>query len=93
MEDKFADVPIDTDTKITGQKIIELDGVTALHQKWRWEGIKAESLIFASSDVIDLTDQALEQITLASGLVNAGSQMTMKRSDNGFVFVNFNFRD
>ena len=44
-----------------------------------------------NEDVADVTDEALEQEVRKSPLVNEESDMTIKRLDAGFTFVNFNF--
>ena len=47
---------------------------------------------FLHCDVADMTDKELEQGAIKSPLVNKGSEVTIKRLDAGFTFVNFNFR-
>jgi hypothetical protein len=62
-----------------------------LHQKWYWDGIIAESIIFANEDIVGITDAEIETIVRLSPLVKADSKITLKRSKSGFTFVNFNF--
>jgi len=65
----------------------ELDIV---YQKWYWEGINAESIIFLTKDVSSLDDVALEADVRDGPLVKYNSQITIKRTDK-YTFVNFNF--
>ena len=58
---------------------------------WSWEGISAESIIFASGDISDLNDEELELEVRKSPLVNSDSAITIKRLPAGYTFVNFNF--
>jgi len=93
MADRFDNVPVDEDTKIRGEKKIRFGPYEALLQKWSWEGISAESVILVSGDVSILSDEELERVLQNSGLVKEKSGVTVKRSDSGFTFVNFNFRE
>ncbi len=33
---KFANIPVDEDTRITSEKIIQINGIDAMHQCWFW---------------------------------------------------------
>ena len=88
---KFNDVPVEPDTRIASQTIVNAGDFDALHQKWTWEGILAESLIFVAGEVDDLDDAQLESLAKRSGLAKSDSQFTVKRDSKGFTFVNFNF--
>ena len=89
--DRFKDVPVEDDTKIIFQQEAKLGDYDILYQKWFWEGIAAESIIFANEDVIDLSDEEIEMKVRTSPLLKTGSSITMKRLESGFTFVNFNF--
>lgn len=91
MRKKFDDVPVDKDTRVLFRQEAKLGKYDVLYEMWSWEGISAESIIFANDDVADLTDEEIEQETRKSPLVKEGSQITLKRLDSGFTFVNFNF--
>ena len=87
----FSNVPVEDDTTILSQRNIKIDNLDALYQKWFWEGVKAESLIFIASDVDALNDSALESLAKQSKLPTNDSSFTFKRNSNGFTFINFNF--
>ena len=91
MSKKFETVPVEEETRILYELEIPFDKYHVLHQKWFWDGIIAESIIFASEDVADIKDDELEKIVRASPLVNRDSKFTLERSESGFTFVNFNF--
>ncbi|WP_025209089.1 hypothetical protein [Hippea sp. KM1] len=91
MKSKFKDVPIDEDTTILFQQEARLGNYDVLYQKWLWDGIVAESIIFAKEDVKDLEDEEIEKLVKSSPIVKEGSKITLKHSDSGYVFVNFNF--
>lgn len=91
MSSKFDAVPVEADTTILFQVEAKLGEYEVLYQKWYWEGITAESVIFANDDVTRLTDDQLKQEVGTSPLVNPESQITLTRSDSGYTFVNFNF--
>lgn len=91
MTEKFKDIPVEDDTQIivsTEAKIAQYDVV---YQKWHWDGIHAESIIFFNDDVAELTEEQIKnEVALCTALVNENSQMTFKK-DEKYTFVNFNF--
>jgi len=87
----FINLPVDDDTTILSQCALKIDNLDALHQKWFWDGVKAESLIFIASAVDALNDTALESLAKQSKLPTNDSSFTFKRNSNGFTFINFNF--
>ena len=89
---KFQDVPKEPDTRVLSRKPYNVGGYEALHERWSWDGIKGETLIFVSSEVSSLGDANLRKLLSESELFEADSQVTIKRSDSGYTFVNFNFR-
>jgi len=88
---KFENVPVESDTKILFQTETKFGEYEVLYQKWFWDGITAESLIFLSEDVSSLDDEAIKKEVLNSPLANVETSVTLKRSESGYVFVNFNF--
>lgn len=91
MDSKFESVPLDSDTKILFQEQMTFGTRDVLFQKWNWDGITAESLIFVERDLDGLNDEELLAEVKASQLAKKESRMTIKRTENGFLFVNFNF--
>ena len=88
---KFSEVPVEADTRILFQKQTTLGEYDVLHQKWVWDGITAESIIFANEDIAGATDHDIEMQVKAFRNLAADTSMTLKRSESGFTFVNFNF--
>jgi hypothetical protein len=62
-----------------------------LYQKWFWDGVTAESIIFVNEDVAGKTDDEIEGEVKASPLLKENTAITIKRAESGFTFVNFNF--
>ena len=91
MSDKFKNVPVDADTNILFSTEANLGEYDVLYQKWSWDGIIAESVIFVSEDVAELSDAEIEAEVRTLPLVEEESQMTIKRAESGFTFANFNF--
>ena len=87
---KFSNVPVEDDTKILVSLENKLGERDVLYQKWFWDGITAESLIFVSDEIVYLTDNELKAEVQTSPLVKSDS-ITISRSDGGYTFVNFNF--
>ena len=91
MNKKFEKVSVEKGTQIIFQTEAELGEYEVLYQKWYWDGVNAESIIFSSEDINNLIDNEIEAEVRKSPLVKKGTSMTMKRSESGFTFVNFNF--
>ena len=89
---KFQDVPVEDDTKIKLNLETTFGDYDVLYQKWYWDGIYADSLIFIANDVEGLDDDALKAYVSESELVtDKDAGMTIKRDSKGYTFVNFNF--
>jgi hypothetical protein len=91
MNSKFANVPLEEDTTIVNQLEAILGIYPVLYQKWVWDGIAAESFIFANEDIASLSDEDLAKEVKESPMFDQYSQITVKRTDDGFTIVNFNF--
>ena len=91
MSEKFDGVPVAEDTKILFRLEAKLGEFDILYEKWSWEGILAESFIFANDDISGMTDEEIEQEVRKSPLVKKESEVLIKRLDAGFTFANFNF--
>ena len=91
MSKKFDGVPVDEDTKILFRLEAKLGEFDILYEKWSFEGVTAESFIFANDDISGMTDEEIEQEVRKSPLVKEGSQILIKRLGVGFTFANFNF--
>jgi len=88
---KFERVPVDEDTKIISQQETNLGEYDVLYQKWYWDGIVAESFIFANEDIVGIADDDIEAVVRTSPLLKADSEITLVRLELGFTVVNFNF--
>lgn len=91
MSGKFDNVPVESDTKILFQLETRFGNYDVLYQKWFWDGVNAESLIFATEDIVDISDDQLKMEVRNSPLLKKNSRITIKRLENEFTFVNFNF--
>lgn len=91
MTDKFKDIPVDEDTQITSSVQVKIDKYDVVYQKWHWEGIRAQSIVFFNEDVSDMSEeQIIHEVELCPGLINEKSKITFKRGEK-YTFVNFNF--
>ena len=90
MNDKFKDLSTDEGVKILFRSPMKWGELDIVYEKWYWEGINAESVIFLTEDVKELSDEALEADVRDGPLVKSTSQVTIKRLDK-YTFVNFNF--
>ena len=92
----FKDLTVDKGTKILSRKLAQVGGYTAMHEYWMWDGIKAESLIFCSDDVSQLSDDDLKSICVAGNFIldkDNPYDFTVSRSTtSNFTFASFNNR-
>jgi hypothetical protein len=91
MTTKFKNVPTDPYTRITSQKELKLGDFTVLYQKWSWDGVKAESIIFDNNDIADTSIDDLTLLVKSSPVLNEDSQITVGQHGQHFTFFNFNF--
>jgi len=69
MSQNFDDVPVDKDARILFRHPAKLGKYDILYEMWSWEGIKAESVIFATVEFLEMRDKELEQEMRQSPLV------------------------
>jgi hypothetical protein len=91
MSKKFVGVTAEEDTRVLYRKEVKLNKYDVLYERWNWEGIRGESIIFTDDYVKDLSDDEIEKEVQKSPYVKHGSPLTLKRSVSGYTFVNFNF--
>jgi len=85
----FENVPVEEDTNILQQEEKTIGNLRVLWQKWFWEGIKAESVIFISEEIAHLSDEDLSDLVRKN--IPTHSATTISRSPSGYTFVNYNF--
>lgn len=91
MTDKFKDVPVENDTQIIFSTEAKVDQYDVVYQKWHWDGIYAESIIFHNDDIAQLTEnQVRREVAACTALVKDPVRMTYKKGEK-YTFVNFNF--
>jgi len=92
MTEKFKDLPVEADTQIMVSTEAKIGAYEVVYQKWRWDGINAESIIFLNDDVAALSEaQIKDEVAQCRALVNEDSQFTFKKGER-YTFVNFNFK-
>ena len=91
MTEKFKDIPVEDDTQIIASLEAKIGEYDVLYQKWYWDGIYAESLIFFNDDIAELTEEQIKnEVAKCTALVKEDSQLIYKKLDK-YTFVNFNF--
>lgn len=89
MKNKFDNVPVEEDTKILFSTIAKFGDYDVQYEKWKWDGIYGEGLIFFNDDIEDTSEDKLKIEIQDSPLVESG-EVTVKRTDP-YTFFNFNF--
>jgi hypothetical protein len=92
MTDKFDGVPTEKDTTVLFRHEVKFGDYDVLYEKWKWDGITAESIVFDNDDIAGLSDDKIKSDAKSSPMVESGSDVTIKRSDTGYTFANFNFK-
>ncbi|WGF92644.1 hypothetical protein [Aequorivita marisscotiae] len=91
MTEKFKDLPVEEGTKIILSTEAVIEDFDVVYQKWYWDGIYAESVIFLNDDIAHLNeDQVRHEVALCTALVKENTEMTYKKGEK-YTFVNFNF--
>ena len=90
MTDKFKNLTTDEGVKILFRSPMKWGELDIVYEKWFWDGITAESIIFLTEDVKAMSDEELERDVREGPLVREDSKVTIRRGDE-FTFVNFNF--
>ena len=63
MSSKFENVTVDEGTKILVQLDTKFGDIDVRYEKWIWDGITGENLIFLSEDIAQLTEnEIIDQI-------------------------------
>ena len=91
MSNRFSKVPVEHDTKIVHEEIQCVEKYSVLVQLWYCSGISANSVIFVAEDVADLSEQSIINIVRNMPIFKPDSEITFKRNEDGYTFVNFNF--
>tara|TARA_Y100000031_G_C7927290_1_gene251045 strand:- start:35 stop:316 length:282 start_codon:yes stop_codon:yes gene_type:complete len=92
MPGRFDDVPTDDDTVVIFREEEKLGDYDVLYEKWTWDGVSAESIIFCSGEVAELSDEEIAAEVKLSPLVDEESDLKVKRSESGYTIVSFNFK-
>lgn len=94
MDPRFSNIPMEEDTKLLRQAPKHLgDRYPACHQQWVWDNIYGESLILIAEDVLHLSHAQLEELLRKNPMIKPDSEITFKKDDHGFIFLNFNFQE
>jgi len=91
MNEKFKNIKTDEDTKIIFRKDVLINRLEALHEKWNWDGILGESLIFVSNEVKEINEELFVLVLTSNGYFEDSTRITLKNIGE-FTFVNFNFK-
>lgn len=89
-EEKLRARPVESDTKVLIEKIVNFGEFTALYEKWLWDGITASSIICLEEDVKDWGQEKLVAFIFEKMQLPVDPQATYSVS-NGYVYVNFGF--
>ena len=93
MMSKFNNISEQKDTKIIFRAETRFGDFDVVYEKWEWDGILAESIIFDEGDVSEMDDdEIINQVKdspLFDDKIYKGDPII--RHNNRFLFVNFNF--
>jgi hypothetical protein len=89
VNDKFKAIPVEEDTRILQKKLMTVNGIDARFERWAWECVIGESLIFVTEEISNLSDEQLWQ-SIVNQLSIRDMKHTIKRQID-YSFVNFNF--
>lgn len=87
-KEKLLRRPVESDTQILMQDLIDFGRCIGLMELWIWEGITASSVIFLLEDVAGLSKD--EQIDLAFGKTPRDPKTTYQVNGD-YVYINYGF--
>ena len=85
--DKFKNVGMDEDTRLIEDKILKYKDIDVLYQKWVWEGVIGNSLIFTKEDIKKFN---IHNIIDEMEIIKNKNKITTNKDDK-FYFINFDF--
>jgi hypothetical protein len=88
---KLLSRPLDSETDMIMEHIVEVEGIQALMEIWSWEGVMASSMVFLREDVSHLNQEQLVELVFRGINQQIDSQITFKETLE-HVFVNYNFK-
>ncbi|MFT7299147.1 MAG: hypothetical protein ACI9WO_001969 [Sphingobacteriales bacterium] len=90
MSDKFKNIPTDEETQMLSAKEIKIAGYDALHQKWIWDDLNGETLVFSTPDIQALSEKELKDLILENHKIKSPKDMVVNTVEEGFTFVTVN---
>jgi hypothetical protein len=90
MNNKFNSIPTDPDTATYFNSNAKLGDYNVKFEKWSWDGIIGNSIIFYEKDVKDLSNEEIKTLVKSSAVYKPDSGIVVKHSESGYVFANFN---
>ncbi len=91
MGSKFSHLPEREGVTVIFEQETTVGGLDAFHQKWYDGGAAGDSLLFAESDVAQISDAELEAVVRSSSMTTADALVSLERN-GGFLRADFNVR-
>lgn len=91
LDKKFENVPVEEDTTVLASLNLKFFDIDAHYEKWFFDGIYGETLVFLNDDIKDFTHDALKKELIESTMAEADGKITVERTGE-FSFFNFNFK-
>lgn len=92
MKEKFKDISVEPDTLILLRGEIKVGETDAVYEKWEWDGIYGESVIFFNEDIPNLNEEDITNMVKEdTALIQNSSQTTFSITEK-HTFLNFNFK-
>lgn len=86
----FAARTIDEGIRIISEKYLCYEDYHLLIEVWNWDGLIGKSLIFLTSQVVELSDSDIIQLATRILSLPAGEKTTLSRQED-FTYFNFGF--
>jgi len=74
------------------EESVNLSTCKGLYQKWSWESISGESVLFEKKGTATMSDDDLIQEVIEGYKVVDSSPLTVSHKNDGLRCVNFNFK-
>lgn len=92
MKEKFNDLTVDADTVLLMRVPITVGNTDAVYEKWQWDGIYGESVIFYNADIPNVSEEQLKnKVRRDTAIIQPDAQITFSKREK-YTFVNCNFK-
>lgn len=90
-EQKLMNRPVEEETTVLMEDLVNFDQFIGLMELWRWDGITASSIVLLQEDVVDFNQEDLIKFVFSKMKMPIDPHATF-RIHLDYVYINFDFK-